>query len=103
MKKPWRVRFHNSNRDYEEILDFDTEAKARKLYDRVKKHQFLAYCMIFNRLEVAANRLSALALEAIVGNRKLKKEWNKLKVKDQAKIEALFKKRAMELLKEVLG
>ena len=53
--------------------------------------------------EAAANRLSALAIEAIMGNRKLMKEWTKLKAKDQAKIEAMFKKAAIELLKEDLG
>ncbi len=103
MKKPWRVRFHEAGRNYEEIFDFETEAKARKLYDRVIRRKNLAYSMIFNRLEAAANRLSALALEAIVGNRKLKKEWKKLKVKDQAKVEVMFKKAAIELLKEVMG
>jgi hypothetical protein len=102
MKKPWRVRFHYSNKNYEEILDFETEAKARKLYDRVKKHGFLAYSMIFNRLEAAANRLSTLALEAIMGNPKLKKEWKKLKAKDQLQFHALLKKGALELVKDVM-
>lgn len=102
MKKPWRVRFHNSNRDYEEILDFETEAKARKLYERVKKHQFLAYCMIFNRLDAGANRLRDLALEAIMGNPKLKKAWKRLKIKEKAQFEALLKKGAIDLVKEVL-
>jgi hypothetical protein len=102
MKKPWRVRFHYSNKNYEEILDFETEAKARKLYDRVKKHGFLSYCMIFHRLEAVSNRLGALALEAITCNRKLKREWAKLKPKDKAKVEALLKKGALELVKDVL-
>lgn len=102
MKKPWRVRFHYSNKNYEEILDFETEAKARKLYDRVKKHGFLAYSMIFNRLEAAANRLTQLALEAILHNPKLKRGWARIKPKDQAKFEALLKKSALELVKDVL-
>lgn len=102
MKKPWRVRFHQSGRNYEEFFDFKTEVEARKLYDRVKKRRDLAYSSIFNRLEAAANRLKALALEAITCNRKLKREWEKLKPKDQAKVEALLKKGTVELMKDVL-
>lgn len=102
MKKPWRVRFHQSGRDYEEIFDFETEEKARKLYNRVIKRMDLVYSMIFNRLEMAANRLALFALEAVMGNPKLKMEWKNLKPKAQAKLEALFKKSAMEILKDLV-
>jgi hypothetical protein len=102
MKKPWRVRFHYSNRNYEEILDFATQAKARKLYDRVKQHGFLAYCMIFNRMEASVNRLTELMLEAVRANAKLKKTWKKLNSKEQAKIESLFKTKVIERIKDVL-
>ena len=102
MKNPWRVRFHQHGRNYEEIFDFQTEAKARKLYDRVIRRKNLAYSMIFNRLEMAANRLTIFALEAVMGNPKLKREWKSHKPKDQAKLEALFKKSAMEIIKDLV-